>query len=155
MAKRTIKSARRTRTIADRRVTRKPAKSSASASSKRAATTRREPKPELRFERVLGKVKLSPPPGYMLSVLLKLIGRDAEGHNIYTWWLAVGRNELEACTMAFDVDGADMIRCDVPDGFDLAPGVITQGLVSFRKTNKEEQTKLIGTGDPPVVKPLS
>jgi len=170
MAKGTIISARRsrrTKTVAERRVTRrvvqsgeaakrKLGKSSAGTSTRRAPAARREtkavltPPTPLHFERVTGKIKLTPPPGYMLSVLLKLTGRNEANRNIYVWWLSVGRDSLDAFTVPFDVNGADIIRCDVPDNFDFSSDQIEQGLVAIRKNDKGEQTKLI-TGDPPVV----
>lgn len=154
MAKRTIISARRarrTKTVAGRRVV-APAKRKAAKSpaSKRSTKVTIQPPVALQFTRVSGKVKLTPPPGYMLSVLLKQVERN-ETHRIYAWWVAVGRYDLDTADVSFNTKGVDVIRCDVPPNFDFKTNQIEVGLTEFFKTSKEEKPKLVGGGDGTVV----
>ena len=156
MAKRTttMMARRGKKTVAGRSATRRkqPAKASKTA-DKRSATPRRASKPtqppaaskkstDLQFSRVTGPISLAPPKNCIASVLLKLVARD-DGHRIYAWWLSVGREGNDFLSVAFDVAGADVIRCDVPETSELSAKLVSKGLDVFLKTDPDEKAHLI------------
>lgn len=109
-----------------------------------ARPTRAKPPARPTITRLTGNVVLVAPPGCSASVVLKLVKRD-DGHRYYAWWLMVGRNDVDAASVAYKHTGEDAIRCDLPEGMPLSAESLQPHLTQYLASLGEEP------GDPPVI----
>lgn len=110
----------------------------------RARATRAKPAGQPKLTRLTGNVELVAPPGFSASVVLKLVKRD-DGHRYYSWWLMVGRHDLDAASVTYKHTGEDAIRCDLPEGMALSAESLQPHLTQYLASLGEEP------GDPPVI----
>src|ERR1043166_7247075 len=68
--------------------------------------------PKIQISRLQGDVDLIAPPGYHVSVLLKLTHRE-DGHRVFSWWTLAGRHDMDAITVPFKYTGEEILRVDL------------------------------------------
>lgn len=86
--------------------------------------------------RVMQHHRISPPPGCHASVLLKQVAHEQStpgnpGQRIYVCWVIASRHSVKAASVAYEHDGVDTIRIDVPAEIDLSRSYLEQQLRAF------------------------
>jgi hypothetical protein len=99
---------------------------------------------KLKITRLERNTKLVVPHGYYASVLLKLVNR-VEGQRQYSWWLTVGRHDMDSVSVPYRYTGEDTIRFDLPPKFRLSKAALRPHLTRFLRNAGELE------GDPPII----
>lgn len=86
--------------------------------------------PAPRFSHIQSEGKLEVPQDCDASVILKRVDRDAEGHDIYAFWLVVGRYGQGAMAASYKATDGD-IRVDIPTGATMSSAALQPHLATF------------------------